>query len=307
MASFVLKRLGQFVLVVLGSGAVVFFLTHILGDPARLMLPLGTSEEYVQEFRRQMGFLDPLWMQFGRFAVNALQLDFGQSFWQRVPALDLVLDRLPATALLAGSAMAISLVIGIPLGMLSAWSPKSLLDRVITVFSFSLISIADFWLAIMLIRLLAIGVPLFKTSGYGLDLEHLALPLASLTARPLGRIIQLTRSTILTEINNHYVTTARAKGMAEKRLLFIHVLRNALVPVITLSTYDFGRLVAGSGVVIESIFQWPGIGQLAVDALAKRDFPLIQATVFMAALVVGLINMLVDLVYGLINPKIRFN
>jgi peptide/nickel transport system permease protein len=293
------------VAVVVGVSVFVFIITHLVGDPARVILPIHASEEQYQQTREQLGYNDPLYEQFARFMGKAVQGDFGDSLWFDRPALSLVLDRLPATFLLVGTAMAIAVVLAIPLGILAALRPRSWLDHTATLLSMIGMSIADFWLGLMLIYVFPVSLGLFYTSGYG-DWEHLVLPAVTLAARPLGRITQIVRSSILDELDKNYVTAARARGLSEQMTLGGHALRNALIPIVTLTGFELTRLLAGFTVIVEAVFAWPGVGQLAVDAIKNQDLPLLQADVFVVALIVVVINLAVDLSYGLLDPRIRY-
>jgi peptide/nickel transport system permease protein len=282
----------------------VFVITHMIGDPAKLMLPLEASEEQYLALRQELGLDKPIFVQLADFALRALRGDFGISIWQDVPALPLVLDRFPATMYLALCTVAFSLLIAVPFGILSAVRPGSALDRIVTVLSFAGVSTPTFWLALMLILIFAVRLGWFKTSGYG-GLRYLALPALALSAYSIGRLIQMVRSAMLDEINKPYITTARSKGVAERSVLFGHAFRNAAIPVITLAGHEIANLANGA-VVVEVIFGWPGVGQLAITAIQRRDFPVIQADVLVVAAAVIAINLLVDITYAWLDPRIRY-
>jgi peptide/nickel transport system permease protein len=305
MTSYVIRRLIYSVAVVAGVTAVVFLVTHVLGDPVKLMLPLEATHEQYEQAREVLGFNDPLYVQFLRFASKAVRGDFGDSLWQRVPALPLVLERLPATFQLAGVAIFIAVALAIPLGVLAALKPRSWLDHTCTLGSLAGMCIADFWLGLMLILIFPVSLGLFYTSGYG-TWQHLILPALTLSARPLGRIALIVRSSTLDEMNKAYVTAARSRGLTEQATIIGHVLKNASIPIVTLSGWELTRLLAGFTVVVETVFGWPGVGLLAIDAIRRQDLPLLQADVFIVALIVVAINLLIDLVYGFLDPRIRF-
>lgn len=306
MTRFIVRRLIYSVAVVVGVSVFVFIITHMLGDPARMMLPLESTDEEVEAFREAMGFNDPLYVQFWRFASNAARGDFGDSLWQREPALDLVLERLPKTMQLVVLSTAAALALSIPLGVLAALRPRSPLDRVCTVGSLVGVSIPDFWLGLILILVFAVQFHLFYTSGTG-SWRHLVLPTLTLAARPLGRITLITRSAMIDEFSQQYMVTARAKGLRERVVVIDHALRNALIPIITLSAWQIARLVAGLTVAVETVFAWPGVGLLAIQAIQRRDLPLIMADVFVVALVVTLLNLLLDILYAIFDPRIRYS
>jgi peptide/nickel transport system permease protein len=281
----------------------VFFVTHLLGDPARLMLaPEATAEQH-RELREVLGLDDPLPEQFARYVRDLAKGDFGDSIWQRVPALPVVLDRLPATLYLAGVTIAISLPLAMAMGIISALKPRSLTDRLVTILSPSAVSIADFWLGLMLILLFAVELRWLPTSGYG-GISYVVLPAVALALQPLGRISQVVRSAMLDALGKTYVATARAKGLAERTVVLTHTLRNAALAGLTLTGAEMIALLNGA-VVIETIFGWPGVGILLIQAIERRDLPLIEATVFVIAILVVAVNLLVDVIYPLVDPRVR--
>ncbi len=305
MSQFIARRLLYSVAVVVGVSVFVFIITHLLGDPARMMLPLESTDEEVEAFRARMGFDDPILVQFWNFAKNAVRGDFGDSLWQREPALDLVLERLPKTLLLVVISTTLALAVSIPLGVLAALRPRSLLDRVCTVGSLIGVSIPDFWLGLIFILVFAVQFGLFYTSGSG-TWKHVVLPVLTLAARPIGQITLITRSSMIDELNQQYMVTARAKGLRERVVVIDHALRNALIPIITLSAWQIARLVAGLTVAVETVFAWPGVGLLAIQAIQRRDLPLIMADVFVVALAVTLLNLILDIAYAFFDPRIRY-
>jgi peptide/nickel transport system permease protein len=281
----------------------VFFITSLFADPAKLMLPIASSQVEYEQLKAKLGFYDPVHVRFLRFLGGAVRLDFGKSLWQGVPAMQLVLERLGATAMLSFSAIGIATLIGIPFGTFAAIRPGSKLDRFCTISSLTGVSVADFWLGLMLILVFAVNLRLLPTSGYGA--KELILPALTLSARPIGRIALVTRSAMLDEMNRLYVTTARAKGLFEGRVVFFHALKNAALTVVTLCGYEVGRIFAGYAVIVETVFGWPGIGQLAVQAITNDDLPVVQAVVFVAACIVVVLNIVIDLCYALLDPRIR--
>jgi peptide/nickel transport system permease protein len=281
----------------------VFFITSLFADPAKLMLPIASSQVEYEQLKSKLGFYDPVHVRFLRFLGGAVRLDFGKSLWQGVPAMQLVLERLGATAMLSFSAIGIATLIGIPFGTFAAIRPGSKLDRFCTISSLTGVSVADFWLGLMLILVFAVNFRLLPTSGYGA--KELILPAVTLAARPIGRIALVTRSAMLDEMNRLYVTTARAKGLFEGRVVFFHALKNAALTVVTLCGYEVGRIFAGYAVIVETVFGWPGIGQLAVQAITNDDLPVVQAVVFVAACIVVVLNIVIDLCYALLDPRIR--
>lgn len=292
------------IFILLGLIVAVFFVTHLLGDPARLMLRPEASEEQVQQLRDSMGLNDPLLTQFGRFMGDLARGDIGDSLWQRVPAMDIVIDRLPATLYLAGVTLGLAIPLAVVLGIISAIKPRSLADRCVTVIALTGVSTADFWLGLMLILLFAVKLGWLPTSGYG-GIDFVVLPALALAVRPLGRISQVVRSAMLDEMNKPYVTTARAKGLHERVVIVGHTLKNAAIPILTMMGDEAASLLNGA-VVIETLFGWPGVGILLIQAIEKRDLPLIEATVIVIALLIVTVNLLVDLTYSLIDPRVRY-
>jgi peptide/nickel transport system permease protein len=305
MANYFVRRILYSILVVAGVSLVVFVVTHMIGDPVRLMLPLEATEQEAVEMRHHLGFDQPLHIQFLNFASKALYGDFGDSLWQRTPALPLVIERLPASLLLATVAIVIALVGSLPLGILAAIRPRSLLDRLCVVVSLGGVCIPVFWLGMMMILLFAVGLGWFKTSGYG-GWEYLTLPALTLAALPAGRIAQIVRSSMIDEMHRTYMSTARAKGLTERTVIMRHALKNAAIPIVTLAAWELTRMLAGYTIVVEKVFAWPGYGQLAMQAIERRDLPLIQANVFVVAIIVVTMNIAVDLLYGALDPRVQF-
>ncbi len=305
MLGYLLRRLFYAGISVIAVSTAVFVITHIIGDPVQVMLPLEATQEQRDQMRQQLGFNDPLYVQFARFGYQALQGDFGNSLWQRVPALPLVLDRLPATFLLVASAMAMAVVFAIPLGVLAALRPRTLLDHFCTLGSLAGMCMASNWLGLMLILIFAVNLGWFYSSGYG-TWKHLVLPTLTLAAAPLGRITQIVRSSVLDELNKNYVTAARARGLAEQRVIMGHALKNAAIPIVTLSGWELSRLLAGFTVIVEIVFGWPGVGHLAMDAIQRQDLPLLQADVVVVGLLVVALNLIIDMAYGWFDPRIRY-
>ena len=298
------RRLAHSVLVLLGLIVVVFFVTHAVGDPARLMLRPEATEEQVQAVRDRLGLNDPLYVQFGRFVGNVLRGEFGDSIWQRVPALPVVLDRVPATLYLAAVTLGVAIPLAIVLGVVSAVRPRSPVDRGVTVVALAGVSTADFWLGLMLILLFAVQLGWLPTSGYG-GLDYALLPAAALAVRPIGRVSQVVRSAMLDQLGQGYVATARAKGLRERVVVFSHALKNAAIPILTLVGDEAASLLNGA-VVIETVFGWPGVGILLIQAIERRDLPLIEAAVVVIAVMIVTVNLVVDLAYTLFDPRVRY-
>ncbi len=284
--------------------AVVFLVGHMIGDPAALMLSPEAPREVYVALRKSLGLDDPIHVQFLRFAGHIVRGDFGKSIWQEVPALPVVLGRLPATFYLTAVTMLAAIPLAVLMGTLSAARPRSLADRAVTVLSLSGVCIASFWLGLMLILLFAVNLRWLPTSGYG-NFRYVVLPAFTLAVAPLGRIAQVTRSSLLEEIGKQYIGTARSKGLSEGRILFSHALKNAAIPIITLCGDQTAVLLNGA-VVVETVFGWPGAGFLLIQSIQRRDLPLIEAAVFVGASMVIVVNLLVDLCYAYLDPRVRY-
>jgi peptide/nickel transport system permease protein len=283
---------------------VVFFMTHLVGDPASLMLRPEATAEQREAVRERLGLNDPILVQFGHFVSGMARGDFGDSLWQRVPALPVALSRLPATLYLTATTLLLAVPLAILLGIVSAVRPRSVIDRVVTVVALGGVSTADFWLGLMLILFFAVRLGWLPTSGYG-GLQYVLLPALALAFRPLGRISQVVRSAMLDQLSQPYVTTARAKGLTDRVVVGLHTLKNAAIPVATLVGDEAASLLNGA-VVIETVFGWPGVGILLIQAIERRDLPLIEACVVVIAVMVVTVNLLVDLTYTFLDPRVRY-
>lgn len=291
-------------IVLFGLVVAVFFFTHMLGDPARLMLRPEATQEQVDAVRGRLGLNDPLHEQFTRFLGGIARGDFGDSIWQRAPAMPIMLERLPNTLYLAGVTLLVAVPLALLLGIASALRPGSPIDRAATVVALAGVSVADFWLGLMLILFFAVNLGWLPTSGFG-GPEFVILPAIALMVRPLGRISQVVRSSMLDQLGQPYVTTARAKGLTERVVISLHTMKNAAIPALTLIGDETAALLNGA-VVIETVFGWPGIGLLLIQAIERRDLPLIEACVFAIAVMIMVGNLLVDLAYTLFDPRIRY-
>lgn len=303
MRVYLLSRLAQAALVVFLSLTAVFGLVRLSGDPVLLFLPTDIQAKDVDEFRRRLGFDDPLTVQYARFVTGALRGDFGESLRYKRPALGLVLERLPATLLLAATAVVLTLVIAVPLGVVSAVRRGTFVDHVGTLATVIGQAVPGFWLGLMLIYVFSVQLRWLPTGGTG-GVANLVMPSVVLAAFFAARIARLTRSTVLDALGEEYVLTARAKGLGAFRTIGKHALRNAAIPVVTLAGLEVGQLLGGA-VIAETIFAWPGLGRLTVQALLNRDFPLVLAAVFVTSVTYTLINLVVDLAYGWLDPRVR--
>jgi peptide/nickel transport system permease protein len=282
----------------------VFFLARLTGDPAKLLLPINADQALIDEFRAREGLDKPVIEQFGRFVWNVLHGDFGTSLRRHRPALDMVLEAYPVTLQLAFTAMALVLVSASVIGSLAAYRPGSGMDRTVTVSSLVSASMPDFWVAISAILLFAVTLRVLPTSGYGADIRFWILPVAVLVLRPFGMLVQVVRASMISALSSAYVRTARVKGMSESRLIYVHALRNAFLPIITVAADQTVGMINGL-VIIESIFGFPGIGKLMIDAVLSRDFPVVQASILVTAIAIFTLFILVDLIYVILDPRIR--
>lgn len=305
MAKFVTKRLLETLLVVFLALSAVFFMLHLTGDPVLLFMPTDALPQQIEQVRKDLGFNDPVIVQYGRFVAKAATGDFGKSLRYKEPAMPLLLDRYPATLELTFASLILSLVIAIPAGVIAAAKRNGWYDSVATVLSVLGQAIPGFWLGIIAIVLFAAKLGWLPTSGRG-GWEHLVLPSVTLAAYTGARFVRITRSTVLDVLSQDYIRTARAKGLADRRVLFKHALKNAAIPILTLLGLQVGQLMGGA-VVTETVFAWPGVGRLIVQALLNRDFPLVMAGVFTVATFVTLINLVVDIGYSAVNPQVRYS
>lgn len=304
---YLVKRLIWGLVVILGVSIVVFLIMHIIGDPVRRMLPLDATPEDIARLKAQLGFDRSLPVQFVEFLKHLVTLDFGDSLWQRgMPARDLVLDRLPATFLLVSSGMALAVLISVPLGMIAAMKPGLWIDRLAVTSSLIGLSLPQFWLGVLFILIFAVQLGWLPTSGRG-GLTHLIMPAVTLALPAAGRVTQMVRSSMLDELHKQYVVTAQSKGLSFTYILFRHTLRNVMVPVLTIVAWETIRAFAGYTVIVETVFAWPGIGYLAMQAIKRQDVILLQATVFTAAFLIVVINILVDILYTRIDPRIKLS
>jgi len=304
MTSYLVRRGWQSGLVLLGVSFVVFLILHLTGDPALLLLPPDASAEDIAKFRKAMGFDDPWPVQYLRFLKGAVRGDFGESVRHGEPAMSLVLERLPATFELAGAGLLIALCLAIPAGIVSAVRRNTAVDYVSTVVALLGQAMPTFWLGIMLILVFSVRLSWLPSSGRG-DIEHLILPSITLGLFTTARITRLTRSGMLEVLGQDYIRTARAKGVSEPPVVWKHALKNASIPIVTIVGIELGTLLGGS-VITETIFAWPGVGRLSVQAIFNRDYPVVQAAVFLLASTFVIVNFLVDIVYTYLDPRIRF-
>ena len=303
MRAYVASRVAQTVLVVFLSLTAVFGMVRLSGDPVLLFMPMDIQAKDVNEFRQRLGFNDPLPVQYGRFLGNAVRGDFGESLRYKQDALGLVLERLPATFQLAATSLALTLLVAVPVGVISAVRRNGVLDHAATVATVLGQAVPGFWLGLMLIYVFSVQLRWLPTGGTG-SVLHLVMPSVVLAAFFSARIARLTRSVVLESLGEDYVRNARAKGVAETRVVGKHTLRNAAIPIVTLAGLELGQLLGGA-VVTETIFAWPGLGRLTVQALLNRDFPVVLAAVSLTSIIYTVVNLGVDLLYVWLDPRVR--
>jgi ABC-type dipeptide/oligopeptide/nickel transport system permease component len=306
LARFIVRRLVLLVPILWGVVTVTFLLMYVVpGDPVLTLAGERYDEETLVAMRRELGLDKPLAVQYIQYLGRVVRFDFGRSFVTRRPVADAIAERFPRTLVLALSAMLIAVVFGIGIGILAAWGRFPWLGRALMTASLIGVSIPVFWLGLLLIYLFAIVLSILPPSGYGGgSIEYLILPALTLSFASMATVARVTRSGFLDTVHEEYVRTARAKGLGETLVMTKHVLRNALIPVITIVGTDFGSYLGGS-VLTETIFGWPGLGRMIVQAILKRDFPVIQGAVLFMAVIFVLVNLLVDVSYGMIDPRVR--
>ncbi|QUS35664.1 ABC transporter permease [Falsirhodobacter algicola] len=301
---FILQRVVQAILVTLVVTLFVAFAIRLTGDPAVMLAgdSSGVTEQDLARFREALGLNDPFLVQYWGFVKSLVTLDFGQSFF-RGSVRDLIGGALPATLLLAAASMAVSVCISIPLGIHSALHKGGISDQLIRVLSLVGLSFPNFWLGIMLVLLFAIAFPILPASGFQ-SWSALILPATTIGIILTATNVRLVRTQMLETLSAQYVMVARAKGLSEWTVIYKHALRNAAISIVTFLGLQFGNLIGGL-VIIELVFNWPGMGTLSIDAISQRDYPLLQATVSILAIMIVAVNLAVDLIYGLIDPRIR--
>jgi ABC-type dipeptide/oligopeptide/nickel transport system permease component len=301
--AYIAARFVTAVLVILGVSVVSFFLTFLTGDPAEIMLPPGATAVQIAKFRAEWGFDDPLATQYWRFLRRAVHGDFGVSLRHGQSSLPLIAARLPATLQLTVTAMLLAIVLAVPLGVLAATHRGGKIDLIAMGVALLGQSVPNFWLAIMMILLFAVSWGVLPTSGRG-GFAHVVMPAAAIAINLMALLTRLVRTTMIEVLAEDYVRTARGKGLREVFVHTRHALPNALIPLVTVVGLQFGYILGGA-VVIETIFTWPGVGLFTIQAILNRDYPVVQASVFILATAVVLINLAVDLLYVWLDPRIR--
>ena len=307
MARYIIRRLLQSVFVIFGVVTAVFVITNLTGDPVALMLGEASSQEDIERLRADLGLDDPLYVQYVRFLGDAARGDFQDSLrFGGFSSMELVLDRYPRTIALAACALVLSVTLSITLGTIAAVRRGGLVDQGVMLFALLGQSIPNFWLGLMLILIFAVHVGWFPSQGFESNWKFFVLPTITLAAAGMARLTRLTRSGMLDVLSADYIRTARAKGLSDRPVVMRHAFKNTAIPLVTVIGLDFGNLLAGA-IITEQIFNWNGVGQLLVTSISGRDFPVVQAAVFIIAASFVLINLAVDILYTWLDPRIRLN
>ena len=305
MKRYILNRCLQAVIVLIGVTFVVFLILHLRGDPSDLMLPSTASEEQVAIFRAKWGLDQPFLIQYWNFLKNALRGDFGTSMYYHEPALSLVLKRMPATIELAVISTLLAVAVAVPLGIFAAIRKNSAFDFFARILAMLGQAVPTFWFGIMMIIFFSLKMDWLPTSGRG-DIENLVMPVIAASMFAMASITRISRSSMLEVLNEDYVRTARAKGLSFHTVIFVHALKNAVLPVVTMIGMEFGSLLGGA-IVIETVFAWPGVGLLAVNGIYNRAYPVVLAAVTLTAAIFIVVNLTIDIVYCFIDPRIKIS
>ncbi len=305
MKRFILRRLGYALLSLVLLSLTIFFFVRVTGDPAVLLVEPGASKADLDAIRQQFGLDRPLVVQYWHFMTSLLRGDFGQSFYYRMPVFELYLSRLPNSLVLAVAAMAFSLLIGIPAGILAAVRVNQWWDSAGKIFALLGLSMPSFWVGLVMILFFSVYLGWLPSSGSGTPL-HIIMPAFALGWYFAAAHMRLTRSSMLDVLGSEYVKLARLKGLPEARVIAKHAFKNALIPVLTLAGINLVIMV-NVAVVVETVFAWPGIGRLLYEGVTFRDFPIVQATVLLGGSMIVIVNLLVDILYAVIDPRIRYD
>jgi peptide/nickel transport system permease protein len=303
VTAYVVRNLVQLALVLVAVGSAVFLLVFLSGDPVMLMVPMNATREEIEALRVALGLDQPLWVQYGRYMTRAVQGDFGNSIKAGQPALDLVLERVPATLELGLAGMLLATLVGMSIGIVSALKRDSWIDAFGRILALGSQAMPIFWLGLILIIVFSVKLRWLPPFGRG-GLAELVMPAITMATYNIPLILRLTRSSLFEVLHQDYVRTARAKGLTERRVVLGHILRNAAIPLITVIGMNFGRILGGA-IVTETVFAWPGVGLLSIDAVFTADYPVIMASTIILVVSVVVVNFLTDLTYGVLDPRIR--
>jgi len=305
VARHIARRLLYSIFVLWGALTIVFVAVRVIpGDPAQMMIGSSGTQADVARLRHRLGLDAPIGVQYVRYLAGAVRLDFGQSLVLEEPAVQAVNERLPATGLLAATAMALGVIVGLPLGVIAALRPRSAADYLVSVASLAGQSVPNFWLGIMFILVFARQLRWLPSSGMG-GLSHLVLPAVTLALLLVGVLTRLVRSGLVEVAQEDYIRSAYAKGLARTSVLRKHALPNVMIPVVTVAGLQLGNLLAGA-VIVETVFAWPGAGRLLIQAIGNRDYPVVQVAVLFITISFIVVNLLVDVSYGLLDPRVRY-
>ncbi len=303
MGRFILRRIVHGFIVICCVTLIVFVVTRMIGDPVQVMLPIGATDQERAEFAHNLGLDRPILVQFVDYVKGAVTLDFGDSIWQRRPVFDIIFERLLNSLLLTFTAICLALGLAIPLGILAALKPGSIVDRVTVVFSLFFLSLPQFWLGLLLILLFAVELHWLPTSGFR-GISSIILPALTLALPAMTRLVLIARSSMIDELNQQYVKTVKAKGMPFFRMVAIHAFRNGAIAVTTLAGWELVEALAGT-IIVETVFAWPGLGHTTMQAITKRDLVLLQAIVLTITFLVVVANVLIDILQKAIDPRVR--
>ena len=304
MQRYFLSKIGQSLLLIFGVLLLVFVMVRVTGDPAALMMPRESTAEEIEAFRERMGFNDPVTVQFLRFISGAVVGDFGNSLHFKTPAMPLVLQRLPATVQLATVGLLMAVIVGIPIGLIGGFNPGRIADSLGRLLALLGQSVPNFWLGLMMIIYLGVKLRWFPTFGRD-EWKSVIMPAFVLGLPVMGQLVRLTRSAVLEIRGEDYIRTAHSKGLELRTIYYKHVLRNIAIPLVSVIGVQFGYMLGGS-IYIEAIFAWPGMGGLLEQSIGWRDFPLVQAIAVFTSIVVVTLNLLTDITYAIIDPRIRY-
>src|SRR5262245_62812318 len=303
MRNYLARQLVQVVVVVFGISLLAFGILHVLGDPVLLLLPQNAGKAEFERYRHLLGLDRPLYVQYWKFLSGALMGDFGKSWYADTPALRLVLERMPPTIYLTFAGLLVALLISLPLGILAALRRHTWIDSLCTAVAVAGQATPLFWLGIMLIIIFSVQLRLLPASGYG-SWQNFIMPAFCLGAALAPLTMRLVRSGVIEVMNMEFIKTARAKGLGEPRVVVKHAFRNACIPVITVIGLQFGQLLGGA-IITETVFAWPGVATLTVESIRSQDFPVVQCAVILLALLIVTVNLIVDVIVGLIDPRVR--
>lgn len=303
MLRFLLHRSGQALIAAFGVVTLVFFIQRLSGDPTALLLPETATQADIEAMRATLGLDQALWVQYVHFLGDMMRFDLGRSFVQNISVWEIILSRIPQTLQLAAGALVVALLIGLPLGLIMALTRGKFISRVIMGIVLAFQSMPTFWSGIMMILVFGVWLRWLPSSGTG-TLAHLVMPSIALGMLSLATYARITRAAVVDELGKDYVRSARARGVSTARLVHRHLLRNSLIPIVSITALEISQLLAGA-VIVETVFAWPGLGLLTVQSIAARDFLVVQAVVLLGAFVTIIANLAADILYSVVDPRVR--